>query len=159
MIAVDDAVAAGGEAGELQRRLDRLGAAVAEVHPVQVRDVGEQRFGQRPGQRRRVELGQVGQVRVEHVVQRLPDHRMVPAEREHPEPGQHVEVIGAVVVVQVRALAAHVDLVEPDGVQHPRQLRIEVPRVQVVPLAAALAQHSSRCRTLVDCSADIRPHR
>ena len=69
VVAVDDASAAGGVAGELQRRLDGLGAAVAEVDPVEVRRRGEQPLGQQAGQRRRVELGQVGQIGVEDVVQ------------------------------------------------------------------------------------------
>ena len=42
VVAVDDAAATGGVAGELQRGLDRLGAAVAEEHPVQARGLGEQ---------------------------------------------------------------------------------------------------------------------
>ena len=61
-----------------------------------------------------VELGQVGQVGVEHVVHGLADHRVVAPEREHAEAGQHVEVVVAVLVVEVGALGPGVDLVEPD---------------------------------------------
>ena len=42
VVAVDDAAAPGGVPGELQRGLDRLGAAVAEEHPVQAGRLGEQ---------------------------------------------------------------------------------------------------------------------
>ena len=56
VVAVHDARAAGGVARELQRRLDGLGAAVAEVDPVQVRGAGEQLLGEQAGQQRGVEL-------------------------------------------------------------------------------------------------------
>ena len=67
--------------------------------------MGEQRLGQRAGQRRSVELGEVGQPGVEHVVHGLADLGVVAAEREDPEPGQHVEVVLAVVVVEVGSSA------------------------------------------------------
>ena len=63
VVAVDDAVAAGRVARELQRRFDRLGAAVAEVDAVEVRRLRQHHLGQRPGQRGGVELGEVGQLR------------------------------------------------------------------------------------------------
>ena len=73
-------------------------------------------------------------------MQRLADDGVVPAEREHPETGEHVEVFVTVGVVEVRALAAGVVLVEPDCVQHARQLWIEELAVQRVTLRPA-ARH------------------
>jgi hypothetical protein len=129
VVEVQDAGLAGEVPGELQRRLDGLGTAVAEVDAVEVRRPGQQGLAEQPGERRRVELGEVGQVEVEDVVHGLADHRVVPAQREDPEAGEHVEVLGAVLFVQVRALGPGVDLVETDGVQHAWQLVVEVPRV------------------------------
>ena len=126
VVAVDDASATGGVAGELQRRLDGLGAAVAEVDPIEVWCRGEQPLGQHARERRRVELGQVGQIGVDDVVNGLPDHGLVSAQREHSEAGEHVEVLAAVGVVQVGARRSGVDLVESDRVQHARQLRVEI---------------------------------
>lgn len=148
VVAVQDARSASGVPGELQRGLDCLRAAVAEEHPVQVRAVAEQLLGEQPGQRLAVEAGQVGEVRVEHVVQRLADHGVVAAEPHHPEPGEHVQVVVAVRVPEVRALGPLVDLVEADGVQHARELVVEVPGVEFVALGAALGQESAEVELL-----------
>ena len=143
MVAVDDAPTAGGVPGELQRRLDGLGAAVAEVDPVEVRRRGEQPLGEQPGQRRRVELRQIGEIGVDDVVNRLADDRMVPAEGEYPEAGEHVEVLDAVLVVEVRPCGAGVELVEPDRVQHARQLWVHVPALQRRNVPARAARNTS----------------
>ena len=134
VVAVDDPAPPGGVPGELQRRLDRLGAAVAEVHPVQPGRLGQQPLGQQAGQQRGVELDQVGEFRVEHLVQRLPHHRVVPPDPEHAEPGQEVGVPVAVGVIQIGALGPLVRPVEADGVQRPRQLGVQVPVGQGVAL-------------------------
>ena len=136
VVAVDDAAAPGGVPGELQRGLDRLGAAVAEEHPVKTWRLGEEALREQAGQRAAVELGPVGQLGVQRVVQRLADHRVVAPGREHAEPGQEVRVLVAVGVVQVGALGPLVDLVEADRVQHLRLLRVQVPAVQLVTVIA-----------------------
>lgn len=141
--AVQDARLPGGVPGELERGLHRLGAAVAEEHPVQVRTVGEEPLREQPGQRRAVEAGEVGEPGVEDVVQRLADDGVMAAEAHHPEPGQHVEVVVAVRVPEVRALGPLVDLVEADGVQHARELVVEMPGVQLVAFGAALGEQGA----------------
>lgn len=138
--AVQDARFPGGVPGELERGLHRLRAAVAEEHPVQMRTVGEQPLREQPGQRLAVEAGEVGELGVEDVVQRLADDGVMAAEAHHPEPGEHVEVVLAVRVPEVRALGPLVDLVEADGVQHARELVVEMPAVQLVAFGAALGQ-------------------
>ncbi|CAM5324373.1 hypothetical protein SAFG77S_00079 [Streptomyces afghaniensis] len=138
--AVQDSGSAGDEAGELQRSLDGLRSAVAEEHPVQVRAVREQLLGQQARQRLAVEPGEVGEPGVQDVVQRLAHHGVVAAQAHHPEPGEHVQVVVAVRVVEVGALGALVDLVEADGVQHARELVVQVPGVQLVALGSALGQ-------------------
>ena len=108
--------------------------------------MGQQLLGEQAGQRLAVEAGEVGELGVEDVVQRLADDGVVAAEAHHPEAGEHVEVVVAVGVPEVGALGPLVDLVEADGVQHARQLVVEVPRVQLVALAAALAPAMRRGR-------------
>ena len=79
-------------------------------------------------------------------MQRLADDGVVAAEAHHPEAGEHVEVVVAVRVPEVRALGPLVDLVEADGVQHARELVVEVPGVQLVALGAALGEQRRRGR-------------
>jgi hypothetical protein len=141
--AVDDPAAAGRKARELERGLDRLRPAVAEVDPIEVWRLREQPLGEDAGQRRRVKLGEVGELGVDHVMHGPLDHRVVAPQREHAEAGQHVEVVVALVVVKVGALGPRIDLVEADRVQHLRQLRVHVPRLQLVPLRAARCQQSA----------------
>ncbi|CAM5620994.1 hypothetical protein SALBM217S_04818 [Streptomyces griseoloalbus] len=105
-----------------------------------MRAVGEEPLGEQAGQRLAVEAGEVGQGQVQDVVQRLADHGVMAAKAHHPEPGEHVEVVVALVVPEVGTLGALVDLVEADGVQHARELRVEVPVVQLVALGPALGQ-------------------
>lgn len=143
MVAVQDPGLPGGVPGELQRGLHRLGAAVAEEHPVQVRAVGEELLGQQPGQRLAVEAGEVGELGVEDVVQCRADDGVVAPQAHDAEPGEHVQVVVAVRVPEVGALAALVDLVEADGVQHARELVVQVPAVQLVALGSALGQESA----------------
>ncbi len=136
VVAVDDAVSPGRVPGELQRGLHRFGAAVAEEHPFQPGRLGEESLGEKPRQRPAVELGPVGQLGVERVVQRLADHRVVASGREHAEAGQEIGVLVPLGVVQVRSLGPLVDLVEADGVQHLRLLGVQVPAVELITVAA-----------------------
>ena len=85
MVAVDDPLPPGTPPGELQRRFHRLRAAVAEVHPVQARGLGQQPFPEQAGQQGGVELDQIGEFGVEHVVQGFADHGVVVADAEDPE--------------------------------------------------------------------------
>ncbi len=102
--------------------------------------MGEQPLGEEAGQRRAVEAGEVGEPGVQDVVEGLADDGVVPPEAHHAEPGEHVQVVVPVGVPEVGALGPLVHLVEADGVEHARELGVEVPGVQFVPLAAALGE-------------------
>ena len=132
MVGEEDAVAARGGPGELDRRLDGLGPRVAEVHPLDPRVAA---FGQGLGQQARVEgavdLGHGGEVEVDGVVQRLLDHGVAAPEGEDPEAAEHVEHASALVVVEVAALAPHVGPVEAERGQHPWKLGVQVGGVQL----------------------------
>ncbi len=82
-------------------------------------------------------------------MQRLAYDGVVAPQAHHREPGEHVQVVVAVRVPEVRALGPLVDLVEADGVQHARQLVVEVLGVQLVPLGSALGQSAARSNSLV----------
>ena len=81
-----DAGAAGGAARELDRGLDGFGAGIGEEHLVQIGHVVEQPFGQHAGQRRDVELHQIGQFARPARFQRVAQRRMVAADRNTPNP-------------------------------------------------------------------------
>jgi hypothetical protein len=104
-------------ARELQARLVGLGAAVAEEHARQAREVGQAGGGIRL-ERMVVEVRGVQQRRC-----LLGDHggeaRMGVAERRDADAGHEVEVGAAVGVVQARPLTAHEDdRLAPVGLQH-----------------------------------------
>ena len=132
---VDDAALAGRVTGELERRLDRLGAAVAEEHALQTGRLGQQLLPEKPHDRLAVKLRPRREVHGERVLQRLLDHGVRPPGREHPKPRQEIRVGVPLGVEEVGPLAAHVVLVEPNGVQRTRQLRVQVLAVQLVPLS------------------------
>ena len=86
--AIHDARPAGGAAGELDRRLDAFRAGIGEKHLVQIGHEFQQAFRQHAGQRRHIELHEVGQVAVEHALQGLAQRRMVPANRKNAKTAQ-----------------------------------------------------------------------
>ena len=88
MGAIDDAGPAGGAAGELDRGFDAFRAGIGKEHLVQIGHEFQQAFGQHAGQRRNVELHEVGQVAVEHALQGLAQRRMIPANRKNAKTAQ-----------------------------------------------------------------------
>ncbi len=108
----------------------------------------EELLGEEPRQRLAVEAGEVGEGGVEDVVQRLADHGMVAAQAHHPEPGEHVQVVVAVRVPEVRTLGPLVHLVEAEGVQHARELVVEVTGVELVALGSTLGQQPAEIEFL-----------
>ena len=101
MVAIDDAVAAGGGAGKFQRRLDRLRSGIGEKHLVEMRHIAQQTLGQNAGQCRDVHLDEVGKVAVENLLEGVTDDRMVAAEREHAPATEQVEILPVVAVVKI----------------------------------------------------------
>ena len=139
--AVDDAGPAGRAAGELDRRFDRFGAGIGEEHLVQIGHVFEQPLGQHAGQRRDVELHEIGQVAVEHALQRVAQRRMVAADREHAKAAQQVEIARAVAIEQILALALLKADVVADGLEHAYQLLVQVARMHGTALRLPVHKH------------------
>jgi hypothetical protein len=86
--AIDDARPAGGAARELDRGLDAFGAGIGKEHLVQIGHVFQQPLGQHARQRRDVELHEIGQIAVEHALQRLAQRRMIAANRKNAKTAQ-----------------------------------------------------------------------
>ena len=109
----------------------------------------QQPLGQDAGERRHIHLDEIGQVAVEHVLERVAHMRMVAAEREHAEAAQQVEIAGVGVVKKILAPAGREADVEADGLQHPHHLFIQMPRVQRVSLRFPLREQ--RCDIVRPC--------
>ena len=73
-------------------------------------------------------------------MERTRDGRVAPSQGEDAEVGQEVEVAPTLGVVEVAALAPHVVVVEPDGLEHPPHLRVHVLGLQAEVLTLACAQ-------------------
>ncbi len=131
---------AGRRPGQLDPGLHRFRPRVAEEHALLPWRVREQTFAKQPREQRDVHLHQIRQVRPQHVDQRLLDHRMIAAHREHAKPGQQIEIAGARLIVEVRTLGAYVVTIEADRPEHADHLRIEVPVVQREALAGPFGQ-------------------
>ena len=128
-------------AAELQCCLDRLGPGARELHALEPGgNAGEQRLGEQPRQRGRAELDGAGQLELERLDQRVANARVVPADVEHPEAAEHVEVAVAVGVPEVRALGALPRAVEVDRAQHAHELRVDRARPAFEVVASTVQQ-------------------
>ena len=79
--------------GELDGALDGLGTRVGEKDPLDARmGPADELLGEHPRQQGAVHLDQVGQVRVQGVVQGTRDRGVPSPQGEHPEAGKEVEV-------------------------------------------------------------------
>jgi hypothetical protein len=140
VIAVHEARTTRVVARELDRRLDGLGARVGEEHLVETARRGrEQPLGEDPRERRDVHLHEARQLALEHLAQRGDERRVVAADREHAEARQQVEILLALVVVEIGTVRAHVVAVEADRLEHAHVLRVQVALVEIELLALALA--------------------
>ena len=101
----------------------------------------EQPLRQDTGQRRDIELHQVGQVGVEHALQCLAHHRMVAAEREYAKAAEQVEIARAITVVEVLTGALLEADVVADGFEDADELLVEMPGVHRTALRFARREH------------------
>ena len=141
MGAVHDARAVGGAAREFDRGLDALGAGVGKEHLVEIRHIFEQLLGEHTRQRRDVELHQIGQVGVEHALERFAQRRMIAANRKNAEPAQQVEITRAVAVEQILALPLLKTDIIADRLQDAHQLLVEITSMHGTALRLAVHKH------------------
>ena len=141
MFAVKDLVALGGIAGKFDRRLDGLGAGVAEKHLCQpVRAALEKLLGKQPAEQRDVHLHHVGQLAGQHILQGLNHRRMVTPQGIDAEATEQIQILVALIIVEIRALGASIDPVITNGLEHAYHLRIEMLLVQGEILAGVFLQ-------------------
>src|ERR1700722_17817554 len=143
VLSEEDLGALSGLAGELDGRLDRLGARVAEegTGDACVRPPDEL-LGQQARKQRAVHLDHVRQVEVQCLMQRGLDRRVTAAEGVHAEAGQEVEIPLAGIVVEITALGPDVVPVESDSPERPGKLRVHVALVQGEVLAGPLRERA-----------------
>ena len=141
MGAIDDAGPAGGAARELDRGLDAFGAGIGEEHLVQIGHVFQQPLGEHAGERRDVELDQIGQVAVEHAFQRLAHRRMVAPDRKHAKAAQQVEIARAIAIVEVLPLPLLEADIVADGLENPNELLVQMPIMHGAALGLTVREH------------------
>ncbi len=138
VLGIQDAPPPSGGSGDLDRRLDGLGAGVRGHHRAdRIRRAREQLLGQDAAQQRDAELWQVAGASRHDLLDRGDRHGVVAPDREHAVAPEQVEVALAGRVDQVRALAARPGTVEAERAQDSPQLRVQVAVVQGELLAGA----------------------
>lgn len=128
--AVDDTGTAGGTARELDRGLDAFGPGIGEERLVEIGDVFQQPLGQHACKHRDVELDQIGQISIEHALERLAHDRMIAPDRKHAKAGQQVEIACPLAIVEVLSLPLLEADIVADGLENPDELLVQVPIMQ-----------------------------
>ena len=146
--AIDDAWTPGRGAREFDSRLNGFRPGIGEEHLVEVGHECQQALGQETRQCRHTHLHQIGQLAVEHGLERFGHRRVITADGEHAPPGEQIEIPLAVLVVQILAGTTLVALIEPNGFEHMHHLLIEMACMQLVALDLPLG----------DKSLDIKAH-
>ena len=118
-----------------------LGAGVGEEHLVEIGDVRQQPLGEDAGERRHIELHEIGQFAVEHAFKRIAQRRMVAPDAEHAEAAQQVEIARARGIEQILTGAATELDVIADRPQHADHLLVEMAAVHVIAVGLPLGEH------------------
>ena len=137
VITVEDPWTPRGAVRVLDRGLDAFGSGAREVDRVEARrDLLLQLLREQSGEQRRIHLDEGRRLGLHELAESLTHHRMIASDVEDAVAGEHVQVALAGAVEEVRALRAHVDPVEPDRLEDPGELRVDMIRVEleVLPL-------------------------
>ena len=119
----------------------RLRAGIREKHLVQIRHIFQQPLGQHAGERRDVKLHEIGQVAVEHALQRRAQRRMIAADRKNAKPAQQVEITHAVAIEEVLALPLLKADVVTDGLENAYELLVQMARMHGAALRLPVHKH------------------
>src|SRR5258707_13298743 len=138
MLAIDNSGTASGTAGELDGRLRCLSAGVGKKHLVEIRYELEQPFRQHAGERRDVELDQIGQIRIEDALERFTQRGMIAPDREHAVSAQEVEIFVAFAVEQILSGAAAEPNIIPNRAEDANHLLVEMARMSLVAVGFVL---------------------
>jgi hypothetical protein len=158
MLRVNNAGATGCAACKLDRRLR---AGIGEENIVQGRHVAQQPLGQHAGENGNIHLHEIGQIGIEHGLQRAAYAGMVAAQRENTEAAQKIEILPVLAVIEIGTLAAFEADIIADGLQHAHHLLVQMPGMQPVALRFPLRNnsrdvHSSPCAGLTAFPAALR---
>src|SRR3954469_1620937 len=129
--AIDDPGPAGRRARELDRSLDRFRAGVREEYFFKMRHEREQPLGEQARKRRDIHLNQIGQIGVEHALERSAYCRMIAPDREHAIAAQQINIPLTLAIVEVLSLSLAKADVIPDGPEHPHHLLVEPTGVEI----------------------------
>src|ERR1700682_6228990 len=112
----NDSFSPGGSARKLQRAFDRFRAGIAKENRIEMRWCSfRDRFGEQTTQERAIHLHHVRKIEIEHVADRLLHGRMIATDVENAVAAQKIEIRLVIHVVEVSALGARIDLVEPNN--------------------------------------------
>src|SRR5262249_52743518 len=115
---------------------------------------------QHAGERRHVELHQVGEVGVDHAFERFAQRRMVASDREDAESAQQVEVSVVLAIKQILSSAAAEADVISDRAQNTDHLRVEMANMSLNPVGFALGielRHVHALGRAVGCDNQVGP--
>ena len=102
----------------------------------------EQPLGQHAGERRDVELHEIGQVASSTLFSAVAHRRMIAADREHAKAAQEIEIAGAVAIEEVLALPLLEADIVADGLEDPNELLVQMPGMQELRWAWRSANNS-----------------
>ena len=141
VVAVDDFLALGVGAGELESAFDGFSAGVGEEDAFEISaGVFGELLGDEAGEEGAIHSHQVRQILIHHLAEDGADLGVVAAEGEDAPAGEEVEVLVAVLVPEVASLAADVAFVEADGSEHFDEGGIDVFVVEVVLFTGLLGE-------------------
>ena len=120
--------------------LDGLGAGVRKEHLLEIGRVGEQPLRENAGEHGDVHLDEVRQIAAEHRLQRVTQYGMVAADGEHAPATEEIEVLVALAVEQILALAGTKADIVADRLQHADHLLVHVGGVQRVAFRLPLCE-------------------
>ena len=133
VVAIDDFLATGEGAGELECAFDGFGAGVGEEDARQfAAGVSGEFFGDEPGEEGAIHADEVGKILVHYLVEDGADPGVIATEGEDAPAGEEVEVFVAFLIPQVAPFAAGVAFVKADGSEHFDEGGINVLVVEVV---------------------------
>src|SRR5262249_54378130 len=106
-------------------------------------NISQQPLGEHAGERRDIELNEIGQIGIEHALQRVAQRRMVAPDREHAETAEEIKIACAVAIVEILPLPLLEADIVADGLEHPNKLLVQVTRMQGAALRLAIREKLS----------------
>ena len=126
--------AAGRGPGKFDSRFNGFGPGIGKEYLVEMRHECQQALGQNTGKCRHAHLHKVGQLAVKHGIEGFANRRVITPNAEHAPAAQQIEILLAVLVVQILPDTTLIPLVEADSLEHMHHLFVEMARMQLIAL-------------------------